>query len=143
MRFPDTGSLQGDLRAFFGLMHDRDLSGTVGGIMPCVIEAAGRDPDMARLIEQVGAEREGDLLRIINRARDAGRTRHRPRQRTPLGGAARPDRLPEGDAPTAAHAQYVETCLDVVLAGIAALERDTEGAVAPPCSLTDWDRSSG
>src|SRR3954451_24594291 len=43
---PDTGSLRGDLEAFFSGMVMADLSGTVGKLMPAIIEAAGRDSEI-------------------------------------------------------------------------------------------------
>ena len=39
---PDTGSLRGDLEAYFGGMVRADLTGKVGHLMPCLIDAAAR-----------------------------------------------------------------------------------------------------
>ena len=41
---PDTGSLRGDLDAWFGGMVRADLSGKFGQIMPCLIDAAASRP---------------------------------------------------------------------------------------------------
>ena len=51
---PDTGSLRGDLAAFFGSMVRADLSGRVGRMMPCLIDAASRDPEMEQLLARLG-----------------------------------------------------------------------------------------
>src|SRR5215203_5293355 len=39
---PDTGSLRGDLETFFGGLVRADLTGKVGDLMPCLLDAAGR-----------------------------------------------------------------------------------------------------
>src|SRR5688500_16264044 len=69
---PDTGSLRGDLEAFFGAMIRSTLSGNVGQIIPCLVEAAGRDPEMAILLERIGAERERIIAAIVTRAVERG-----------------------------------------------------------------------
>ena len=72
---PDTGSLRGDLEAFFGAVMRTNLSGNVGQIMPAVIEAAGRDPEMAVLLERLGTDRERVCRTIIERALERGEIR--------------------------------------------------------------------
>jgi AcrR family transcriptional regulator len=72
---PDTGSLRGDLETYFAGVMRTDLSGNVAQIMPCIIAEAGRDPEMAVLLDRVGAERERVCKTIIERARDRGEIR--------------------------------------------------------------------
>lgn len=69
---PDTGSLQGDLEAFFGGLIRADLSGTAGKLMPCLIDAASRDPEIETLLDRIGVEREQPILAIIERAQARG-----------------------------------------------------------------------
>ncbi len=52
-----------------------DLSGNVGQIMPSVIEAAGRDPEMAHLLERLGNDRERVCRTIVERALERGEIR--------------------------------------------------------------------
>jgi AcrR family transcriptional regulator len=72
---PDTGTLRGDLEAFFGAASRIDLSGKVGQIMPCLIEAAHHDPEMEVLLERVGTERERVVAAIVESARQRGELR--------------------------------------------------------------------
>src|SRR3954468_15705735 len=59
---PDTGSLRADLEAFFGGMVQADLSGTVGKLMPALVEAAGRDGDIEVLVDRLAPHRPPPLL---------------------------------------------------------------------------------
>ena len=107
LRTPDTGSLRGDLESFFGAVMHTDLSGNVGQIMPSIIEAAGRDPEMAYLLERVGSERERVCRTIIERALERGEIRagrSPPRPRSADRRDRRTDRVPEDRAPPQAHA---------------------------------------
>src|SRR5918994_5362201 len=55
---PDTGTLRGDLEAFFGGMVRADLTGKVGQLMPCLIDAAGRDAEIELLLDRIALERQ-------------------------------------------------------------------------------------
>ena len=102
LRTPDTGSLRGDLEAFFGAVMRNDLSGNVGQIMPAIIEAADRDPEMAYLLERVGSERERVCRTIIERALERGEIRPEVadgRHGGPDRSHGRADRVPEDRAP--------------------------------------------
>src|SRR5918994_6815264 len=74
---PDTGSLRGDLAAFFGGMMRTDLSGHVGDIIPCLIEAAGRDPEMAILLDRIGSQRRRVIEILLERAITRGEIERR------------------------------------------------------------------
>jgi AcrR family transcriptional regulator len=119
---PDTGSLRGDLEAFFGSVARADLSGNVGHIMPALIGAASRDPEMAVLLDRIGAERERVCITIINRARQRGELRPEFTQLTDeqlLGVLVGPivfQRLVRRRQLTA---EYVTACLDVVVGNLA------------------------
>jgi AcrR family transcriptional regulator len=131
---PDTGSLAGDLKAYTGMMRQRDLSGTVGDIMPCVIEAARYDVEMAQLIDRFGAEREAGLARILERARDRGELVTDLDMERLMGVLLGPIVFQKVVRRRPLTAEYVETCIDVALAGIAARGsgpgRDTGDATA-------------
>ena len=80
-----------------GMVH-ADLSGKVGRLMPCLIDAASRDPEMELLLERLGEERQAPIMEIVERAQargelPAGLDRAR-------GGRLdrRSDRVPQGDA---------------------------------------------
>src|SRR5215831_8650406 len=61
---PDTGSLRGDLEAF--------LSGTVGKLMPALVEAAGRDGEIELLMDRIALDRQRPILDIVERAQARG-----------------------------------------------------------------------
>ena len=94
---PDTGSLRGDLDAYFGGMVLADLSGTVGHLMPALIDAAARDGEIELLVDRISQERQRPILDIVERAQARGElppdldpaSRHRHGRRT--------DRVPQAD----------------------------------------------
>jgi AcrR family transcriptional regulator len=69
---PDTGSLRGDLEAFFGAAMRVDLSGNVARLMPSLIDAANRDPEMSVLLDRISSDRERVCATIVERARQRG-----------------------------------------------------------------------
>ncbi len=118
---PDTGSLRGDLEAFFGKVMRTDLSGNVGQIMPSVIEAAGRDPEMAHLLERLGNDRERVCRTIVERALERGEIRQEVADyglEALIGVTVGPivfQRLVRRRKLTP---EYVQACLDVVVTGL-------------------------
>jgi AcrR family transcriptional regulator len=116
---PDTGTLRGDLLAFFGLMDRCDLSGTVGDIMPSIIDAARRDPEMAQLVDRVGAERERGLMRIVERARGRGEIDTDLDGEQLVGVLVGPIVFQKVVRRRRLTPAYVHACVDVALAGIA------------------------
>lgn len=71
---PDTGSLRGDLRHFA-----RDLVGVVeagplAAVLPGLVAAAERDPDMARLLADFTAQRRQPIHHAVARAAARGET---------------------------------------------------------------------
>lgn len=115
---PDTGSLRGDLEAYFTGMVRADLSGRIGQLMPCVIDAASRDPEIGSLFERIKDEREYPVRTIVERAQARGELPADLDSRVVLGTIVGPivfrkivQRLPIDES-------YVRGCLDVVLAGL-------------------------
>lgn len=126
---PNTGSLRGDLSAYFVGMVRADLSGKVGKLMPCMIDAASRDADMDRLLDRLAQERTEALMAVAQRAQQRGEL---PSDLDPdvfIGTVVGPivfrkviQRLPVDE-------QYIEACLDVSLSG---LRRELGAAVPGP-----------
>ena len=69
---PTSARCAADLIAFFGGIVRADLSGKVGRLMPCLIDAASRDPEMELLLERLAAEREQPIMTIVARAQERG-----------------------------------------------------------------------
>jgi AcrR family transcriptional regulator len=118
---PDTGSLRGDLEAFFGAVMRTDLSGKVGQIMPAIIEAAGRDPEMAHLLERIGNERERVCRTIIGRALERGEIRQEVADyglEALIGVTVGPIVFQKIVRRRTLTPDYVQACLDVVLSGL-------------------------
>src|SRR6188472_1325448 len=69
---PDTGSLRADLQAFYLGVARADEYGYNARVMPCLVEAATRDPEMAELLELVGEQRTRIVLTIAQRAQQRG-----------------------------------------------------------------------
>jgi len=116
---PDTGSLRGDLSTFFGGLVRADLSGKAGRIMPCLIDAASRDPEIETLLERIGVERQQPILAIVARAQARGELPADLDPAVVIGTIVGPivfrkvvQRLP-------VDAAYVEACLDVAITGLA------------------------
>lgn len=66
---PDTGSLRGDLETYVAAMVRADLSaGKASQLMPAIIDAAARDPEIATLVDGLKDERERPLRAMIRRA---------------------------------------------------------------------------
>ena len=98
-----------------------DLSGNVGQIMPAVIEAAGRDPEMAHLLERLGNDRERVCRTIVERALERGEIRQEVADyglEALIGVTVGPivfQRLVRRRKLTP---EYVQACLDVVVTGL-------------------------
>lgn len=117
---PDTGSLRGDLDAYLNGMVRADLSGRIGQLMPCVIDAASRDPEIGTLFERIKSEREYPVTTIVERAQARGELPADLDPRVVIGTIVGPivfrklvQRLPVDET-------YVRGCLDVALAGLRA-----------------------
>ena len=121
LRTPDTGTLRGDLESFFGAVMRTDLSGNVGQIMPSIIEAAGRDPEMAYLLDRIGGERERVCRTIIERALERGEIREAVAGLdldALVGVTVGPIVFQKIVRRRKLTPEYVEACLDVVVTGL-------------------------
>ena len=117
---PDTGSLRGDLMAFFGGLVRADLSGKVGRLMPCLIDAASRDPEMELLLERLGEERQAPIMAIVARAQERGELPDDLDQRVVIGAIVGPIVFRKVMQRQPVDASYIEACLDVAITGLAA-----------------------
>jgi AcrR family transcriptional regulator len=115
---PDTGSLHGDLVAFFGGMMRTDLSGNVGEIIPCLIEAAGRDPEMAGLLDRIGSQRRRVIEILLERAIARGEIEPRADLEPLVGVIVGPILYEKMIRRLPLTAEYVDACLGIVLAGL-------------------------
>jgi AcrR family transcriptional regulator len=121
LRTPDTGSLRGDLEAFFGAVMKTDLSGHVGNVMPAIIEAADRDPEMAYLLDRIGSERERVCRTIVERALERGEVRPEIADvglEALIGVTVGPIVFQKIVRRRKLTPEYVDACLDVVIAGL-------------------------
>ena len=117
---PDTGSLRGDLEAFFSGMVRADLSGRIGQLMPCIIDAASRDPEIEVLLDRISVERQQPILAIVERAQGRGELPDDLDPRVVVGTIVGPivfrkivQRLPLDE-------EYIHACLDVAISGLQA-----------------------
>lgn len=115
---PDTGTLRGDLDVMWTGMNRSDLSGNTGQIIPCLVEAAGREPEMASLLERIGAERERVVKGIVERAVLRGEIRSDLDLETLVGVIVGPIVFQKMVRRRELTPEYVNACLDVILRGL-------------------------
>jgi AcrR family transcriptional regulator len=75
MATPDTGSLRDDLAAVVGFMVQGLGHSPLSRILPALVEASERDPELERLFKEFGAERRAILRGILRRAGARGELR--------------------------------------------------------------------
>lgn len=119
---PDTGSLRGDLEAYFGGMVRADLSGKVGQLMPCLIDAAGRDSEIELLLDRIAIERQQPILAIVAHAQARGELPEGLDTRVVVGTIVGPIVFRKLVWRQPLDAAYVSGCIDVAIAGLAALD---------------------
>jgi len=118
---PDTGSLRGDLEAFFFGMVRADLSGTVGHLMPCMIDAASRDPEIEMLLDRISIERQQPVLTIVERAQQRGELPADLDTQVVVGTIVGPIVFRKLIWRQPLDTAYVSGSLDVAIAGLAAM----------------------
>lgn len=69
---PDTGTLRGDLLDLFAHLTDEDLAGQTGQMLPSLLSAAARDPELDCLARQLFEERNRPVVEVLGRARARG-----------------------------------------------------------------------
>jgi AcrR family transcriptional regulator len=72
---PDTGELRGDLLAILGFMVQGLSQSPLPRLLPSLIEAAERDPELAELFQEFVAGRRAVLHRVLERAAERGELR--------------------------------------------------------------------
>lgn len=72
---PDSGSLAEDLRAILHQMADGLTNSPLAGILPSLVEAAERDPEVERLFKDFGTTRRNVLRGVLARAAARGELR--------------------------------------------------------------------
>ena len=72
---PDTGSLADDLRGVLHQMVDGLTNSPLVGILPSLVEAAERDPEVERLFKDFGTTRRNVLRGVLTRAAARGELR--------------------------------------------------------------------
>jgi AcrR family transcriptional regulator len=117
---PDTGSLRGDLEAYFESMIRADLSGKAGKLIPCLIDAAARDPEIDMLMDRYSLERQQPVMAIVARAQERGELPPVLDRDVIIGTVVGPIAFRKALQRRPVDAAYVAKCLDVVLAGLGA-----------------------
>ena len=120
VRTPDTGSLRGDLDEYFSRMIRSDLTGKVGRLIPCLIDAAARDPEIETLLERISIERQQPLLTIVSRAQERGELPPDLDRDVVIGTVLGPLVFRKVLLRRPVDAAYVSKCLDVALTGLGA-----------------------
>jgi|HigsolmetaAR201D_1030396.scaffolds.fasta_scaffold11614_2 AcrR family transcriptional regulator len=128
---PDTGSLRGDLEAFFGGLVRADLTGHTARLMPCLIDAANRDPEIEVLLDRLAMERQEPIKAIVQRAQQRGELPADLDMRVVVGTIVGPIVFRKVVWRQPLDAAYVKGCLDVALAGLQASTRPTSASLAP------------
>jgi AcrR family transcriptional regulator len=118
---PDTGSLRGDLDAYFGGMVVADLSGTVGHLMPALVDAAARDSELELLLDRISQERQRPILDIVERAQHRGDLPPDLDPRVVVGTIVGPIVFRKLIWRQPLDAAYLDGCLDVAVAGLSAM----------------------
>jgi AcrR family transcriptional regulator len=131
---PDTGTLRGDLEAFFGGMVRADLTGKVGQLMPCLIDAAGRDAEIELLLDRIAIERQQPILAIVARAQQRGELPADLDPRVVVGTIVGPIVFRKLVWRQPLDAAYLMGCLDDAIAGLAAAAPPSSSST--PSSLT-------
>jgi AcrR family transcriptional regulator len=120
---PDTGSLRSDLEAYFAGMVRADLTGKVGQLMPCLISAAGRDPEIELLVDRISVERQQPILAIVTRAQARGELPADLDPRVVIGTIVGPIVYRKLVRRQPVDAAYLSGCLDVAIAGLTSCHR--------------------
>ena len=117
---PDTGTLRGDLDAYFNGMIMVDLSGPIGSLMPSLIEAAAHDSEIELLVDRVSQERQRPILDIVERAQARGELPADLDPRVVIGTIVGPIVFRKLIWRQPLDAAYLQGCLDVAVAGLKA-----------------------
>lgn len=119
---PDTGTLRGDIECYVAGMVRADLSaGTASQLMPAIIDAATRDPEIAVLVEGLKDERERPVRTMLARAQARGEIPADIDMGILVGSLIGPVVFRKLVQRRPVEPAYVAGCLDIALGGLRAL----------------------
>lgn len=122
---PDTGSLRGDIEAYVANMARSDLGvGTAGQLLPAILDAATRDPEIAALVATLKDERERPVRTMLERAEARGEVPTEVDPTVLVGLLIGPIAFRKVIQRLPITPEYVGACLDVTLAGLRRLPAD-------------------
>jgi len=128
---PDTGSLATDLRYLFDRFGEADSKRGVSDLLPLLIDAGKRDPEIERIVESIVAERRRPIHTVLQLAQLRGEIAADLDLDTALAIVIGPftfRRLIEGREVTP---EFVDTVLVAAIAGL----RATAAVAAPTVDL--------
>jgi AcrR family transcriptional regulator len=128
---PDTGTLRGDLEAYFGGLVRADLTGHTARLMPCLIDAAGRDPEIEVLLDRLAMERQAPVKAIVERAQRRGELPDDLDLRVVVGTIVGPIVFRKVVWRQPLDAAYLRGCLDVAIAGLRATAGTASASLTP------------
>jgi AcrR family transcriptional regulator len=115
---PDTGDLRTDLVRLFEGMVRVDLSSLAGRIMPSLLGAAARDPELDRLTRELSEERARPVREILGRAVARGELSDAVDEEVALGLVVGPLLYRKVHRRLPLTAEYLEACIDAAVAGL-------------------------
>jgi AcrR family transcriptional regulator len=119
---PDTGDLRTDLVRLFEGMVRVDLTSLAGRIMPSLLGAAARDPELDRLTRELVEERARPVREILARAVARGELPADLDEEVALGLVVGPLLYRKVHRRQTLTQQYLEACIDGAIAGLRATE---------------------
>jgi AcrR family transcriptional regulator len=119
---PDTGDLRTDLVRLFEGMVRVDLTSLAGRIMPSLLGAAARDPELDRLTRELVEERARPVREILARAVARGELPVDLDEEVALGLVVGPLLYRKVHRRQALTQEYLEACIDGAIAGLRATE---------------------
>jgi len=117
---PDTGDLRRDLAQLFEGMTRVDLSSPAGRIMPSLLGAAGRDPELDRLTRELVEERARPIREILRRAVGRGELPDGLDEEVAVGLVIGPLLYRKVHLRQPLSPRYLEACIDAAVAGLQA-----------------------
>jgi AcrR family transcriptional regulator len=121
---PDTGTLRGDLDAYFGAMVRSDLDGGIGQLMPCLLEAASRDDEIEGVLDRLMDERRAVIERILRRAQARDELPDDLDMEIFVGTVVGPIVFRKVVQRRPLTPEYISGCLDVALTGLVSRSAD-------------------
>jgi AcrR family transcriptional regulator len=117
---PDTGSLRGDLEVYFNTMMRADLSGKAAKLIPCLVDAASRDPEIDMMMDRFSLERQQPVMTVVARAQERGELPRDLDRDVIVGTVVGPIVFRKVLQRRPVDTAYINKCLDVALTGLGA-----------------------